>query len=207
VVGELRETHIAEDNYRADAVLAWHRADAVADQSERDRVRREAGECGALAQEVGAYREALTEIAEARRRWHAATELDRQRAVRADAELRRRHPDAEMAPLSSDEELVADAIEPGADHAEQDAANPLSAIRHDVSAALEAARWAEKIIAEREQRAERESDLASDDVMRRRDAEAQQEAAARRSGVRQTPAPSRRAESLQRQEQELEAGQ
>ena len=31
VAGELREAHIAEDTYRADAVLAWHRADAAAD--------------------------------------------------------------------------------------------------------------------------------------------------------------------------------
>jgi hypothetical protein len=42
--------------------------------------------------------------------------------------------------------------------------------------------------------------------MRRRDAEAQQEAAARRSAVRQDPAPSRRSESLERDESELEAG-
>ena len=67
---------------------------------------REAGEYGALAQEVGAYREALTEVAEARRRWHAATELDRQRALIADTELRRRHPEAELPPLHTAEEAV-----------------------------------------------------------------------------------------------------
>ena len=32
VADELRDAHIAEDTYRADAVLAWHRADAAADR-------------------------------------------------------------------------------------------------------------------------------------------------------------------------------
>ena len=48
--------------------------------------------------------------------------------------------------------------------------------------------------------------LASDDVMRRREAEARQEASARASAVRQDPAPSRHARSLERDEPELEAG-
>ncbi len=106
VADELRDAHIAEDTYRADAVLAWHRADAAPDEAERAGALREAGEYGALAQEVGAYREALTEVAEARRRWHAATELDRQRALTADTELRRRHPEAEIPPLHTAEEAV-----------------------------------------------------------------------------------------------------
>ena len=67
---------------------------------------------------------------------------------------------------------------------------------------------AERIIAERERRAAREAGLDSDDVMRRREADAQQEAAARRSAVRQNPAPSRLAgqRELQGPELELEAG-
>ena len=44
--------------------------------------------------------------------------------------------------------------------------------RRDIKAALAAARRAQKIIAERERRADREARLASDDVMRRREAEA-----------------------------------
>ena len=76
VADELRDAHLAEDTYRADAVRAWHRADAAAGEAERAQARQEAGQYSALAQEVGAYREALTEVAEARRRWHAATELD-----------------------------------------------------------------------------------------------------------------------------------
>ena len=60
VADELRDAHIAEDTYRADAVLAWHRADAAADETERTGALREAGEYSALAQEIGAYREALT---------------------------------------------------------------------------------------------------------------------------------------------------
>jgi hypothetical protein len=71
VADELRDAHIAEDTYRADAVLAWHRADAAPDEAERISALRDAEQYGALAQEVGAYREALTEVAEARRRWHA----------------------------------------------------------------------------------------------------------------------------------------
>ena len=92
VAGELRDAHLAEDTYRADAVRAWHRADAAAERGRAGQARQEAEEYSALAQEVGAYREALTEVAEARRRWHAATELARQRALAADAELRRAPP-------------------------------------------------------------------------------------------------------------------
>jgi conjugative relaxase-like TrwC/TraI family protein len=247
VVGELRDAHIAEDTYRADAVRVWHRTDAAADEAERTRLRREAEEYGALAQEVGAYREALTEVAEARRQWHAATELDRQRALTADTELRRRYPDTELLTLHLREEpdVTAHAQEtsgpasahqePGVDrtvgaevrhapelgaqpvHAEPgadeptpdvgDAANEQSTVRRDVRAALKAARRAQEIIAEREQQTGGEPELASDDVMRRREAEAEQEALARRSAVRQDPAPSRSMESLERNEPELEAGQ
>jgi conjugative relaxase-like TrwC/TraI family protein len=231
VADELRDAHIAEETYRADAVLAWHRADAAADEAERARVLREAGEYGALAQEVGAYREALTEVAEARQRWHAATEPDRQRALIADTELRRRHPDAELPPLQPPGEAVASgaaseasgsvladrqvtpdaAAEPAADATADAAASrhrrePGAGFRHDVKAALEAARMAEKIITEREQQANRDAEFGSDDVMRRREAAAQQEASARASAVRQDPAPSHNARSLERDEPELETG-
>ena len=79
--------------------------------------------------------------------------------------------------------------------------------RRDMKAALAAARRAQQIIAERERQADRDTRLASDDVMRRREAEAQQEALARRNAVRQDPAPSRSAMSFDRDEPELEAGQ
>jgi conjugative relaxase-like TrwC/TraI family protein len=248
VADELRDAHIAEDAYRADAVLAWHRADAAADEAERTAALREAGQYGALAQEVGAYREALTEVAEARRRWHAATEQDRQLALIADTELRRRHPKAEFPPLHPPGESAAagaaseasgsvfadQQVTPGADaqeragaaapgHGREPDAGPVEArtgtreagrdpagkpgaFRHDVKAALEAAQMAEKIITIREQQADRGAGLASDDVMRRREAEAHQEASARASAVRQDPAPSRQARSLEHDEPELEAG-
>ena len=228
VADELRDAHIAEDTYRADAVLAWHRADAAPDEAGRATALREAGEYGALA-----YREALTEVAEARRRWHAATEQDRQRALIADTELRRRHPDAKMPLLHPPEEPVADAaaweasgavaanqqLTPGAAaepptdtaadaaasrhdrepdastagaglstaQAGQDPGGRQAGFRHDVKAALEAARMAEKIIAIRELQADRDAGFGSDDVMRRRKAAAQQEASARASAVRQDP--------------------
>ncbi len=128
VVSELREAHLAEDTYRSDAVRVWYRADAAADETERAQAQREAQESSALAQEVDAHREDLAEVAAARRAWHAATELDRQRALMADTELRRRHPGAELPPLHPDEEarqsehdaeLIRDT--PGVDHTRVDA--------------------------------------------------------------------------------------
>ena len=104
VADELRDAHLAEDTYRADAVRAWYRADAAASQADRAEARQEAEQYSALAQEVGAYREALTEVAEARRRWHEASEPARQRALAADTELRRRYPDQEMPRLHLDDE-------------------------------------------------------------------------------------------------------
>lgn len=252
---ELRDAHLAEGTYRTDAVLAWHRADVAADKAEEERALREAEQHSALAQEIGAYREALTEVAEARRRWNAATELDRRRAQLADTELRRRHPDIELPPLHPPEEPAADAdakepggpapislrgsgdgfLAPGGDGAarptahveerrdpEPDAArgraepgavpvdrglgqDRLGTIRINVQAAVETARKAQRILAERVRQAEHEAELGSDDVMHRREAEAQREASARRTAVRQDPAPSLRNESLERDEPELEA--
>ena len=187
----------------------------------------------------------MTGVAEARRRWHAATELDRQRALTADTELRGRHLKAEIPPLHAAEEALTsnaaheasgsvpadehvrldvsaqetaeaapgDGLEPEAEPAgagpgreqnERDTAGRARAQRHDVNAAPAAARMAEQILAARELQADRDSGL-SDDVMRRREVEARQ-ASARASAVRQDPAPSRHARSLERDEPELEAG-
>ena len=215
VADEMRSAHLAEDSYRGAAVRAWYRADAAASKADRVQARQEAQQYSALAQEVGAYREALTEVAEARRHWHAATELTRQQALAADAELRRRHPDTALPSLHSDQE--AHRTEPGAATAHSDPASPASrdapeasektsSGRLDVQAALAAARKAEKTLAERDQQAARDADQAGEDLMRRREAEAAEEAAARHAAVRQDPAPSRRAMSLERDELELEAG-
>ena len=91
---------------------------------------------------------------------------------------------------------------------ERELADRPTPVRRDITAALKAARRAERIIAERELRADREAGLDSDDVMRRREADARHEAVARRSAVRQDPAPSRLAaqRELQEPELELEAG-
>jgi hypothetical protein len=209
VVEELRDAHLAEDVYRADAVRAWQRADVATDESERAQAQQAAEESSALAQEVGAYRESLTEVAEARRHWHAATEPARQQALLADSELRRRYPDLELPPLHpreapGDAERDAGPVrnESTADQAEPDQrpVDDRSGAVRDVTAALAAARKAERILAERGQ-----PGLDSDDLMHRQEAEARREAAARRSAVRQEPAPSRRTVSLE-QEPELEAG-
>jgi conjugative relaxase-like TrwC/TraI family protein len=220
VAGELRDAQIAEDTYRADAVLAWHRADAAVDAGERAAALHEAEAHGALAQEVGAYREALAEISEARQRWHATTEPDRQQAVMADTELRHRYPELELPPLSADEDAASRSAEPDGrrpdagtvrpePEPEQEDRHPVdrpSAHRINIKNALEAARMAEKIINEREQRADRDAESRSDDVMRRRAADAHREAADRATAVRQDPAPSRHTASLDASEAELEAG-
>jgi hypothetical protein len=211
VTGELRDAHIAEDAYRANAVLAWYRADAAANEADRTAAEQEAQEYSALAQEVGAYRETLTEVAEARRQWHSATELDRHRAITADAELRRRHPNAELSPLypveepyafepdqtPCDRELDLDQVE--TDH---DVDSYPRAAHVDIEAAVAAARTAQKILAQRERQAVPDSD----DVTHRREAEALREASERAGAVRQDPAPSRHAMSLDLDELELEAG-
>jgi conjugative relaxase-like TrwC/TraI family protein len=207
VVAELREAHLAEDTYRADSVLAWHRADCATDEAEREQVTREAEQYSALAQEVGAYREALTEVAEARRQWHTATELNRQKAASADAGLRCRHPAAELPPLQlAAEEAASVSAEQQALEGET-VPGQRGMVRHDIETALEAARRAQQIIAERQHQPSSDSGSGSDDIMRRREAEALQEAAARASAVRQDPLPSRHTELLERDEAELEAGQ
>jgi hypothetical protein len=209
VADELRHAHLAEDRYRADAVRAWYRADAAANRAERAQARQEAEGFSALAQEVGARRQALTEVAEARRRWHAATELTRQQALAADAELRRRHPDTELPPLHPADEPGQPEPDAGADrteHPPEPATQRLSTARVDLQAALAAARKAEELLAQRQHRADRDAELADADLMRRREAEALAEAAARHAAVRQDPAPSRRAPSIGRDELELEAG-
>lgn len=218
VAGELREAHLAEDAYRADAVRAWYRADAAANEGERDQARREAEASSALAQEVGAHREALAEVAEARQRWHAATEHSRHQALMADTELRRRHPEMQLPPLHPDQEAERPEreIEPvqGEAGADEGQTSTDSAMDHQpgrarvyVKAALAAARRAQQMLAARERHAEREAEVADDDVARRRGTEARQEADARRSAVRQEPPPSREDTSLEREELELEAGQ
>jgi hypothetical protein len=209
VAGELRAAHLAEDTYRANAIHAWHRADAATGVIRRAQAQRLAEHYTALAQEVGAHREALAEVAEARRRWHTATEQTRQQALATDAELRRRHPDTERPPLHvADEPSHA---EPEAEIRQTEAGPDPSARsgpdRADVEAALIAARHAERILAERERQADRDTGRSDDDLMRRREAQVEEEAAARRSAVRQDPATSRHRLSLDRNDElELEAG-
>lgn len=204
VAWELRDACIAEDTYRAEAVHAWHRADAAPDAAERDRARQEAEDLSALAQDVGARREELAEIDESRRLWHAATEASRQRALVADSELRRRHPGMELPPLHADEKLV---LEPVGPDASSDHSGERGAATLDVAAALEVARQVHAIVAECERQAGREAEIDGDDVMRRREVEALTEAAARQNAVRQESLLSRRAEVASRQELEMEAGQ
>jgi hypothetical protein len=209
VAHELRKAHIAEDRYRADAIRAWHRMDATMDETEQAQAQQEAEQHSALAQEVGAYREALTEIDEARRHWHSATELSREQALMADTELRRRYPGIELPPLHPEAEAGQDRADPDAEPQTdaESAADQPTRVRADLLAALAAAREAQRVIADRERQADREAQLAGDDIVRRREVEAMQEAFARRTAVWQDPAPSRHMTQLERDEPELEAGQ
>jgi hypothetical protein len=202
VAGELRAAHLAEDQYRAEAVRARYRADAAAGDRERERGSQEAEQYQALAEVVGAHREALSEVANARRRWHDATELVRHEALDAEAELRRRYPGVELPPLHLGDEVSAPAE--GSEAGRPQAERP----EIDLDAALQAARQAEAVLAERESQANHDARQADEDLMRRRQLEAEQAAAARRNAVRQNPAPSyQSAAQLERDELELEAGQ
>jgi hypothetical protein len=204
VAAELREAAIAADTYHADAVLAWYRADAAADLAERESAQEEAEALSVLAQEVGAHRDALAEIDEARRAWHAATDATRQRALAADTELRRRHPGIDLPLLETEDESVAETERP---EPRAEVAVERAGAVADLAGALEMAREVHRIIAEREQDAGREAELDSDDLMRRREADLLAEAAARQNAVWQEPAASRRAERTRRAELEMEAGQ
>ena len=164
----------------------------------------------ALAENAGQRETRRDLIAEARGRWHAATEHVRQRVLIGDGELRRRHPGIELPPLHPDAEEAADVVAPGTASIElerESLADWGGTLHHDIEAALEVARRAQQILAERREQSDREVALASDDVMRRRAADALRESEARASAVRQEPAPSRRAASIERDEAELEAGQ
>jgi hypothetical protein len=178
---------------------------------------------------AGGYREELTQIADARRAWNAATEASRQRALMADTELRRRQPHAELPSLRSPEEArgsgtAPKTVDPDVEARQSEPGEPAhqvanveagpepefgarrtDAARLDIKAALEAARRAQDIVAERAGQPDCEAEQENDDVMRRREAEARQEADACRSAVRQDPAASRHLESLEREELELEA--
>jgi hypothetical protein len=196
VAGELREAYLAEDAYRADAVLAWHRGEAARNWAGKSLACQQAQELSALAQQVRAHREKLEQIAEARRAWYQATEDTRQRALAADTELRRRHPGIDLPPLHPEKEhetgIAALAALPEPGTGQMPAPRPDHA-RLDIEAALDAARRARLIIAERQRQAREEAALESDDVIRRREAEALRQAEARRGAVRQEPVPISRA--------------
>jgi hypothetical protein len=209
VADDLRAAHLAEDACRADAVHAWHQADATTDPAARTQALRQAEENSALAQEVGTYRETLTEIAGTRRRWHTATETTRQQALLADAELRRRYSDIDLLPLHPAEESAhaeGEAMtvrdEATTSQPEQESQPDQDQPRRDITAALDAARQAEHILSVRSQ-----AGRDSDELMHRREAEAQREAEARRNAVRQDPAPNRHQTWLELEEPELETGQ
>jgi conjugative relaxase-like TrwC/TraI family protein len=207
---ELRDAHLAEDAYRAEAVLAWQRAAAARGWAARSAGWQQAQELTALAGQASAHRAALEQVAEGRRAWHEATDDTRQRALAADTELRRRHPGIDLLPLHPKREHEADigaqAARPEASDGEAPAGRPEQA-RLDIDAARDVARRARQIVIERQRQAREYADRGSDSLVRRREAEALWQATARRSAVRQEPLPSRRAgRHAQLPDLELEAG-
>src|SRR5207244_1063153 len=87
-------------------------------------------------------------------------------SYRADAELRRRHPDVALPPLHPDADAEPDRAEPDESRRSEadaeSAADQGTAVRDDLSAALAAARQAQRIIAGRERQTDREARVAGD---------------------------------------------
>lgn len=90
VADQLRETTIQAREHEAEAVWLRAAAAATSDVTEREVWGRQAGVHAELAGELAARRDTLAEAHEARRAWLTATRDERERALRADAELRRR---------------------------------------------------------------------------------------------------------------------
>jgi conjugative relaxase-like TrwC/TraI family protein len=208
VTRELREAYLAEDRYRAGAVLARHRAEAAQGWARRSLARQQALELSALGRRARTRRQSLEHVAEARHAWHEATAEARRHALAADNELRRRHPGIDLALLRQVDQHSGSI----AAHAAHGPAGAAPAgrpgdVRLDIETALAAARHARQIIAEHRRQACKGPDLESDDLIRQRETQAVIEAEPRRGAVRQQPRVSRRAErSAQMPDMELEAG-
>ncbi|MFC0557390.1 MobF family relaxase [Planotetraspora thailandica] len=108
VADDLRDTTVASDRARADAVLTAQEAAAELDPARRELLEGRARAHESLAGVLEDRRRALEFIDEAREAWHAETEQARQRAAQADQELRRRHPEADLPPIHQDDERADD---------------------------------------------------------------------------------------------------
>ena len=214
VAGELRDAHLAEDTYRADAVRAWHRADAAADVSR--------------ASTSPAGGRTLQRAGPGGRRLPRGPDRGR----RSPAPMARRHRTGPASGRSPPTPNCADGTRTpncrrctSADEPSQ--AEP-EAVQAEPSTEAEPGPLGPARAPSRARRAGRAGrgtkgrdgswpngstkptatpSRRGDDLMRRREAEAEEEAAARRSAVRQDPAPSRHRLSLDgTDELELEAG-
>ncbi|QFU90949.1 MobF family relaxase [Amycolatopsis sp. YIM 10] len=99
VGNELAGTHQAADARRRDAALRRAEADAAEDESERERLLREAAEADALADVLEQRVGELEGVDEARALWYAHTAETRAAADRASAEISARNLDTDPAPL------------------------------------------------------------------------------------------------------------
>jgi hypothetical protein len=103
---ELRLARLGAANADLGAIRATAEADAARKAGDHDRAGRHEELAASYQAMGGCYRQQETVFAQAmadRQEWEHATSHSRRRAVAADAELRRRHPDLRIEPLQSAE--------------------------------------------------------------------------------------------------------
>ncbi|MFC6582120.1 MobF family relaxase [Planomonospora parontospora] len=102
VADQQRAAEISAHHLAGEAVLLEHEARAASDPARREALEAKARATALLAGQTDQRRTALGFISKAREAWHQATADKRLAAIRADEELRRRYPDADMPPLHPD---------------------------------------------------------------------------------------------------------
>jgi hypothetical protein len=96
---QLRLARMAERDAAVKAIRATHDARAAASEETANRHNQLAGIWQAMQAKASQVAGILAEAQETRREWEAVTEPTRRIALAADAELRRRYPDADIEPL------------------------------------------------------------------------------------------------------------
>ena len=99
VAEQLRLARMTERDANVKAIRAVHEQHAAADEQIAARHSQLAGIWQAMQAKAGEVAATLADAQDTRREWEAVTEPTRRIALAADAELRRRHPDAEIEPL------------------------------------------------------------------------------------------------------------
>ncbi len=106
VAEELRTAETAQRHYEQQTTLLEAQAAVTTDADERAGLEARAARQRELGQQAQSRAVALGEVDQARARWYAATEDTRVQAMRADAELRKRHPDAQLPALTGEHDVA-----------------------------------------------------------------------------------------------------